>query len=206
MKVERSVKLFNEVITYDNVEPMSEIIALYETKYLITYISTPMIKMHNNLVRDIYHKNECNYAVSDGYDLVQQVALLLCQNIGKKLNDLHHIDKKGRKITIQMQAAREISKLVNHKFSRIRQHISLETVNENIMPEVELKESVIEENYDIVDSIISNLGLNETQLTALECRMNGMSYPEISKVIQRAVSTTYDLLRAVEKRYTAIYF
>ncbi|MDD4292083.1 MAG: recombinase family protein [Clostridia bacterium] len=39
----------------------------------------------------------------------------------------------------------------------------------------------------------------------LESLLEGMSYAEIAKVIQRAVSTTYDCLKAVQNRYMAVY-
>lgn len=53
--------------------------------------------------------------------------------------------------------------------------------------------------------IIESLNLNETQTLALECRMNAMSYPEIARVINRAISTSYDMLKLIQKRYMSIY-
>ena len=63
----------------------------------------------------------------------------------------------------------------------------------------------IEDNNDYtnVDRIIKSLNLNETQALALECRMNGMSYPEIARIINREINTFYDMLKFIQKRYLA---
>ena len=58
--------------------------------------------------------------------------------------------------------------------------------------------------FSKVDKIIESLNLTETQTLALECRMNGMSYPEIASVINRAISTSYDMLKFIRKRYLAM--
>ncbi len=35
--------------------------------------------------------------------------------------------------------------------------------------------------------------------------MNGMSYPEIANVINKAISTSYDTLKFIQKRYLIKY-
>jgi len=208
MKVKKSLELFKEVITSENVEAMSEMIAIFETKYLIGWVGQAMIEIHKNLLIDIYNKEKCDYVLTDSYDLVQQVALLLCGNMGKRLSDTHHIDRKGKVITIQMQACKEITKLTNYKCRRMKTDISYESIPKTDLTTIETDDSYgvnSEESYQIVENIISNLGLTETQLTVLKCRMNGMSYPQIAKVIQRAVGTAYDYLKTVQRRYTSIY-
>ena len=208
MKVKRSLELFKEVITPDNVEPMSEIVAIFETKYLIRWVGTTMIYIHRNLMLDVFNKNQADYVLNDSYDLVQQVALLLCENIGKKLSDTHHIDKKGRVVTIQMQAFREIEKITNYKCRHMKKDISFEAIQERLMPVIEINEddnTHIEETEIDVESLIENLGLNEKYLAVLKCRLNGMSFPQIAKVIQRAISTSYDYYLTIQRRYQAIY-
>ena len=200
----KSCNLFKEVITVTNIVKLSEAIALAECKFLIARIGMPMIEMRKNLLKDIYNKNNCNYTLSDSYDCVQQIALLLSLNMGKRLTDVHHIDKKGKPITIHLQAMREMSKLIGYKMRRSKTDCSLETIANKYT----VKDTIAEEPDDscqTVDRIIDSLNLNKTQLTALQCRMSGMSYPEIAKIIQRAISTTYDCLRTIEKRYKAIY-
>ncbi len=200
----RDFNILKETISPQNVQVISELITIQEIKFLIGYIGAPMITMRNNLLKDFYYKSEPNYQISDSYDLVQECALFLCKHFGKKLSDVHHIDKKGRKITIEMQAIRCMNKLINRQSRSARTEISLDVLIEKNTPIVEIP---VEDNndYSNVDKIIKSLNLNETQTLALECRMNGMSYPEIARVIGRAISTSYDTLKLIQKRYLTIY-
>ena len=200
----RDSSILKETISPENILAMSELITIQEIKFLIGYIGAPMIVMRNNLLKDFYYKSEPNYQISDSYDLVQECALFLCKHFGKKLSDVHHIDRKGRKITIEMQAIRCMNKLINRQSRSARTEISLDILIDKNTPIVEIP---VEDNYDYtkVDEIIESLNLNETQALALECRMNGMSYPEIARVINRAISTSYDTLKLIQKRYLAIY-
>ena len=40
---------------------------------------------------------------------------------------------------------------------------------------------------------------------ALECRQNGLSYPEIGRVLSRVQATVYEYFIKMRQRYTAIY-
>ena len=200
----RNFSILKETISPQNVLVMSELITIQEIKFLIGHIGAPMITMRNNLLKDFYYKSEPNYQISDSYDLVQECALFLCEHFGKKLSDVHHIDKIGRKITIEMQAIRKMIKPINRQARSARKEISLDVLLEKNTPIIEIP---VEDNndYSKVDKIIESLNLNETQTFALECRMNGMSYPEIANIINRAISTSYDMLKVVQKRYLSIY-
>lgn len=203
MKGNLKVK-FNEVLTKENVLAMSEFIALNEVKYLIKFMGTPTIKIFSDLMEDVNHKNVPSYVLTDSYDIIQQVALLLCENMGKTILDTHHIEKNGKRVTIQLQAEREIIKIVNYKTRHNKRDYSLDAMLENQVPYTTFDDELVEEDYSEVDKIIDSLELNETQRTALECRMNGMSYPEIARAIQRALSTTYECLQKIRIRYMSM--
>ena len=47
--IKRDFAILKEVISPQNVEVLSELIAIQETKYLISFIGAPMIAMRNNL-------------------------------------------------------------------------------------------------------------------------------------------------------------
>ncbi len=204
-KMKRDFSVLKEVISPENVEVMSELIALQATKQLIAYMGTPMIITRKKLYRDICHKNEYDYYLSDSYDLVQEIGLFLCQNMGKHIYDTYRIDKKGMSISIQKQAIKEMTRLVTCSMRRGKTNIRLETIDNRLLPTVEIKEEITEKDYEQVDCIIDNLNLNEIQFTALQCRMNGMSYPEIAQVISRAISTTYEIIKVVQKKYIEMY-
>ena len=52
---------------------------------------------------------------------------------------------------------------------------------------------------------IASLNLTENMRIALECRQNGLSYPEIGRVLSRAQATVYEYFIKLRQRYMAIY-
>jgi len=200
-------KVIHEEISAENVLRMSELIALQETKFLIGYIGVPMVEAHRSLCVDIANKNNFKYILSNSYDYVQEIAVFLCENMGRTLSDTYRVDIKGRSITIQMQAERELGKLINYKMCHLKSDTSLEKLSECKMPTAEIPEdsNAIEESYDKVDKIIASLNLNETQYKALQYQMNGMSFTQITRESSRAVSTTFKSLQKVQKRYLSLY-
>ena len=52
---------------------------------------------------------------------------------------------------------------------------------------------------------IASLNLTENMRIALECRQNGLSYPEIGRVLSRAQATVYEYFIKMRQRYMAIY-
>ena len=55
------------------------------------------------------------------------------------------------------------------------------------------------------DSIVDSLNLTDNMRIALECRQNGLSYPEIASVLERAQSTVFEYFIKMRQRYTAVY-
>lgn len=69
-------------------------------------------------------------------------------------------------------------------------------------PSYEIKEEVA---YTLYEKIVSSLNLTENMRIALECSQNGLSYPEIGRVLSRAQATVYKYFIKMRQRYTAIY-
>lgn len=196
--------VMKEEITPDNVFAMAEIIAFTETRYLIGYMGTQMQKMYIDLYKDILNKNDVTRALSDGYDLVQECALCLCEHYGKHLNDIIGYTKKGKKITVQMSCIRRMNKLINRKSRDRYRNISLEALTPKSEPTTEMKEEV-QQDFEQCDKIVESLNLTENMRIALECRMAGLSYPEIGRILERAQATVYEYFIKMRQRYTAIY-
>ena len=196
--------VMKEEITPDNVFAMAEIIAFTETRYLIGYMGTQMQKMYIDLYKDILNKNDATRALSDGYDLVQECALCLCEHYGKHLSDIIGYTKKGKKITVQMACIRRMNKLINRKSRDRYRNISLEALTRKSEPTVEMKEEV-KQDYEQCDKIVESLNLTDNMRIALECRMAGLSYPEIGRILERAQATVYEYFIKMRQRYTAIY-
>ena len=197
-------QVMKEEISPDNVFAMAEIIAFAETRYLIGYMGTQMQKTYVDLYKDILNKNDVTRVLSDGYDLVQECALWLCEHYGKHLSDIIGYTKKGKKITVQMACIRRMNKLINRKTRDRYRNISLEALSRKSEPTVEMKEEV-KQDYEQCDKIVESLNLTDNMRIALECRMAGLSYPEIGRILERAQATVYEYFIKMRARYTAIY-
>lgn len=213
MKVKRSIGLFKEVITLDNIEPMSEMIAICYVKKLMRFTTTVTLDVFKNLYQDIHCKNNDNYVLSDSYDLVQDVALVLIDNVGKHLNDFHHISKKGKSLSIEEEAERRILNSIERKIHRKKTDIDINLMlNYNCLTyEVEDDEKtyITPEEYkkgcENVRNIIDSLNLNEQQKTVLQGRIDGLSFPQIAILIGRTLSTTYECWQKIGVRYMDTY-
>ncbi len=151
-------EVMKEEISPDNVFAMAEIIAFTETCYLIGYMGTQMQKTYIDLYKDILNKNDVSRVLSDGYDLVQECALCLCEHYGKHLNDIIGYTKKGKKITVQIVCIRRMNKLINRKSRDRYRNISLEALTRKSEPIVEMKEEV-KQDYEQCDKIVESLNL-----------------------------------------------
>ena len=197
-------EVMKEEISPDNVFAMAEIIAFAETRYLISYMGTQMQKTYIDLYKDILNKSDVSRVLSDGYDLVQECALCLCEHYGQHLSDIIGYTKKGKKITVQMACIRKMNKLINRKTRDRYRNISLEALTRKSEPTVEMK-GEIKQDYEQCDKIVESLNLTENMRIALECRMAGLSYPEIGRILERAQATVYEYFIKMRIRYNAIY-
>lgn len=196
--------VMKEEISQNNVLEMAELIAFMELRFQIGYRGSRMQKMYADLYADIKHKNELGYTLSDSYDLVQEGALYLCEHYGEHLNDVLFYNKKGKPITIEIACIRKMMKLINLKTRDYYRSVSLDALTPATEPSYETPEEVAQD-YTLYEKIVSSLNLTENMRIALECRVKGLSYPEIGRVLSRAQATVYEYFVKMRQRYTAIY-
>lgn len=196
--------ILKEEISQNNVLDMAELIAFMEIRFQIGYLGSRMQKMYADIYADIKHKNEIGYTLSDSYDLVQEGALYLCNHYGKHLSDVISYNKKGKPITIEIACIRKMMKLINRKTSDYYRSVSLDALTPVNEPSIEMKEELVQD-YTLYDKIVDSLNLTDNMRIALECRIKGLSYPEIGKVIERAQSSVYEYFIKMRLRYEAIY-
>ena len=196
--------ILKEEISPNNVVAISEIVAFTQTRFLISYMGNRMQKIYADLYADIKHKNDINHVFSDGYDLVQEGALFLCEHYGKHLSDVIGITNKGKKITIQIACTKRMMKLINRKMSDNYRCMCVEAIAPEDEPIIEMREE-IDYDYSHCDEIVENLNLTDNMRVALECRIAGLSYPEIGRILGRVQSTVYEYFIKMRARYTAIY-
>lgn len=193
-----------ETISPDNVLAMAELIAFTETRYLIGYMGSRMQKLYADLYSDIKNKHNKNHVFSDGYDLVQEGALFLCEHYGEHLYDVLGYTKKGKKITVRIACIKKMMKLINRKWSDGYRSVSTETLSWDEEPFSEIREEA-EQDYTLYDKIVESLNLTDNMKLALECRIFGLSYPEIGRILERAQSTVFEYFIKMRQRYVAIY-
>ena len=196
--------VLKEEISQNNVLVIAEHIAFMELRYQIGYQGSRVQKMYADLYADIKHKNELGHTLSDSYDLVQEGALYLCEHYGEHLNDVIGYSKKGKPITIEIACIRKMMKLINLKTRDYYRSVSLDVLTPVSEPSYEIKEEVAQD-YTLYEKIVSSLNLTENMRIALECRQNGLSYPEIGRVLSRTQSTVFEYFIKMRQRYTAIY-
>ena len=201
--VKRDFKVLTEKISPENIAVMSELITMRETKALMGFMGYHAEKAHKKLCKDIFCKDMPGYTLSDSYDLVQSVAVFLCGHCGEHLDDFLYISKKGKRITIKMECYLIITRILSRRYRVMQKYQSLEVTKEKV--ETEYQQIDTEQDYAKADEITSALNLTENMSIALDCRMSGMSYPEIAKRLSRAVSTVYEYFEKMRVRYTAIY-
>lgn len=203
-KAIRDYKVLTEKISPDNVAVMAELIAMRETRALIGFMGYHAEKAHKQLCRDIFGKNEPGYTISDNYELVQNVALFLCSHYGKYLDDVLYISKRGKRITIKLECYRIITRMLSGDYRTLYKYQSLEVTSEKKELEYEC-ETEGRQDYSHVDEIVASLNLTENMSLALSYRMAGLSYPEIAKLLSRAVSTVYEYFEKMRARYSVLY-
>ena len=207
--IKRDFKVLTEKISPDNIAVMAELIAMRETKTLIGFMGYHAEYAHKKLCKDIFCKDMPGYTLSDSYDLVQSVALFLCGHCGEYLDDLLYISKKGKQITIKMECYLIITRMVSKRYRLMQKYQSLEEVKEkgeiSCMEEAGTEYQQDAEEDSLMEQLTAALNLTENMSFALDCRMSGMSYPEIAKRLSRAVSTVYEYFEKMRARYTAVY-
>ena len=207
--VKRDFKVLTEKISPENIAVMAELIAMRETKTLIGFMGYHAERAHKKLCKDIFCKDMPGYVLSDSYDLVQNVALFLCGHCGEYLDDFLYISEKGKRRTIKMECYLIITRMLSKRYRLMQKYQSLEAAKEkgeiNYMEETETEYQQDSKKKSLTDQMTAALNLTENMSFALDCRMSGMSYPEIAKRLSRAVSTVYEYFEKMRARYTAIY-
>lgn len=196
--------VIQEEINPNNVIAISELIAFTQTRFLISYMGNRMQKIYADLYADIKHKNDINHVFSDGYDLVHEGVLFLCEHYGKHINDVIGYSKKGKQITIRTMCIRKMMKLINRDTRDYYRHTDIDNITAENEPLIEMREENTDD-YTHCDEIVENLNLTDNMKLALECRMAGLRYPEIGRILERAQSTVFEYFIKMRQRYIAIY-
>ena len=191
------------VISQDNVQRIGELISLKALKMLCQFSQKAFVKLYKGLIQDVYYADECStHTFSDGYDILQTAICFLCEHMGKRMDTVISIDKKGKPVDIK----RACFSVVNHQvhqytyiFNKFRS-MDLPTEKEYVAPD-KLQE---EQDYSIVDETLTKMNLNQGQQEVLDCFMNGMSYRKAASYLGIAVSTVLRRRIKIQMLYNAL--
>lgn len=201
MAIKRKFAVLEEEISPENVQAMAELLTLIETRWLIGKAGQLAIKVNGKLYTDLLHKDEVGYVLSDSYDIVQSVALFLCEHFGEHLYD-YYTSKSGKNVTIKSYCYRIVNRMFGTKCRGLKRDIRLECLTTKSEPRTETRFDV--EDYTHVDNILSQLGLNDYYSTILNCRMAGMSFLEIGRIVNRQISTVWEALSRIRRKYIEV--
>lgn len=195
-----------ENISPENVQVMAELITIKQTKTLIGYIGESAITAHEKVYYDVMCKKEEGYILSDYYDLVQDVALFLCEHFGKCLDDFLYTSKKGKAITVKAECYYIIKRELYRRYSVGVKNFSLEMFRymEDRKNFTDMFIEDTEASYERVDKIISLMNLGEKHLIVLNARLNGVPYKQIAAVLHCTTANVHGFRYVMQRRYNNV--
>ena len=200
--IERSFDILTEVISRDNVLDMAELLVCKETKYLIRFSGRYIAKAHFGVCEDLFHKDEPGYIMSDNYDMVQTVALFLCEYFGKHLEDTYEITKKGRIITIKYHCYSLIDRMICGRYRITMRHVDLDKAYRLEAQEVYKAD---EDEHEVVEQMMDTMQLDEYQRKVLTHRMAGLSMGEIGRLLNRSIGAIGSVIYTIQRRYNKFF-
>lgn len=205
-EVKRDFKVLREIISPKRVQVMAELITVKQTKTLIGYIGESAITAHNRVYYDVMHKDTEGYVLSDYYDLVQEVALFLCEHFGKHLDDFLYTSKKGKAVTIKAECYYIIKRELYRRYSIRIKNFSLEAFRYMRDPKdfTDISEADIEASYERVNKIISHMNLGEKHLIVLNGRMNGISNSQLAVLLGCTIGGVHGFRYVMQRRYNKV--
>lgn len=206
VEVKRDFKVMREVISPENVQVMAELITIKQTKVLIGYIGEKAITAHDKVYYDVVRKNEDGYVLSDYYDLVQDVAVFLCEHFGKYLDDYLYTSKKGKAVTVKTECYYIIKRELYKRYSAGSKKFSLEIFRcmKDKRDFIETSDEEIEESYERVENIIALMNLSEKHLIVLNARLNGITYAQIAAILHCTTASMHCFRYVMQRRYNKV--
>lgn len=205
-EVKRDFKVLGEVISPENVQVMAELITIKQTKCLIGYIGENALRAHRRVYVDVVRKNQVGYILSDYYDLVQDVAVFLCEHFGKYIDDYLYTSKKGKAVTIKAECYYIIKRELYRRYYVSVKNRSLEGYRffKDGKGFICTSDEEIEESYDRAEKIISLMNLGEKHLIVLNCRLQAVPYTQIAAILHCTTASVHCFRYVMQRRYNKV--
>ena len=202
LKSQNPYNVLSEVISFENVQQMGEMIALKTLRGRYAYARQNLEWLYVGFVKDLNRSNDSHHVFSDAYDLAQTAICFLCEFVGKSLNDVYMI-KNGQEITIK----KATYLLVGRTIDRMRRHMSrsrdINDYTEELSVEIDHYE---EKDYTEVDNKIELLNLKPRDRAVLDCYMAGMTCNEIAEFLDIDRITVWRRRTRAQVKYKTLFF
>ena len=202
LKSHNPYNVLSEIISFENVQQMGEMIALKTLRGRYAYARQTLELLYVGFVKDLNRSNDSHHVFSDAYDLAQTAICFLCEFVGKSLNDVYMI-KNGQEITIK----KATYLLVGRTIDRMRRYMSrsrdINDYTEELSVEIDHYE---EKDYTEVDNKIELLNLKPRDLAVLDCYMAGMTCNEIAEFLDIDRITVWRRRTRAQVKYKALFF
>ena len=202
LKSHNPYNVLSEIISFENVQQMGEMIALKTLRGRYAYARYALEWLYVGFVKDLNRSNDSHHVFSDAYDLAQTAICFLCEFVGKKLTDVYMI-KNGQEITIK----KATYLLVGRTIDRMRRHMSrsrdINDYAEELSVEIDHYE---EKDYTEVDNKIELLNLKPRDRAVLDCYFAGMTCNEIAEFLDIDRVTVWRRRQRAQVKYKALFF
>ena len=202
LKSHNPYNVLSEIISFENVQQMGEMIALKTLRGRYAYARQTLEWLYVGFVKDLNRSNDSHHVFSDAYDLAQTAICFLCEFVGKKLTDVYMI-KNGQEITIK----KATYLLVGRAIDRMRRHLSrsrdINDYTEELSVEIDHYQ---EKDYTKVDNKIELLNLKPRDRTVLDCYFAGMTCNEIAEFLDIDRVTVWRRRQRAQVKYKALFF
>ena len=203
LKSHNPYNVLSEIISFENVQQMGEMIALKTLRGRYAYARYALEWLYVGLVKDLNRDNDAHHVFSDAYDLVQTAVCFLCEFIGKSLTDVYTV-KNGQEITIKHATYMLVGRNIDRMRRHIARHCDLENTDaQNISVEIDYYE---EKDYTEVDNKIELLNLKPRDRAVLDCYMAGMTCNEIAEFLEIDRVTVWRRRTRAQVKYKALFF
>ncbi len=197
-------RVYNEVITENNIQDYGECIAICALRGLARIMGKYEIhRLYASLIKDIKNKDEIGYVISDGYDIVQEAICFLFDHIGERLSDRTCKGYHGEEITLKTGCYRHIGNYIQRRKRENEHNNSLEAMeyNEPFTEDIRIHNTEQEKE---VDEIIERMNLSVEEKETLRCYMSGMGYVEIAKYFEVTNTTIWYRRQRIQRKYNEI--
>ena len=201
LKSHNPYNVLSEIISFENVQQMGEMIALKTLRGHYAYARQTLEWLYVGFVKDLNRGNDSHHVFSDAYDLAQTAICFLCEFAGKSLNDVYMI-KNGQEITIK----KAVYLLVGRNIDRIRRHIARACDIDNYTEELSIEiDHYQEKDYTEVDNKIELLNLKPRDRAVLDCYMAGMTCNEIAEFLDIDRITVWRRRQRAQVKYKTLF-